>query len=34
MPYRAPELFDLPSDAELDERTDIWVRARTRPHKA
>jgi len=25
MPYRAPELFDLPSDAELDERTDIWV---------
>ena len=30
MPYRPPELFDLPSDAELDERTDIWVGAAMR----
>lgn len=22
--YRAPELFDVPSDGDLDERTDIW----------
>eukprot|EP00742_Colponemidia_sp_Colp-10_P004679 GILJ01004990.1.p1 GENE.GILJ01004990.1~~GILJ01004990.1.p1 ORF type:complete len:335 (+),score=32.31 GILJ01004990.1:123-1127(+) len=22
--YRAPELWDVPSDAQLDERTDIW----------
>ena len=24
MPYRAPELFDVPSDATIDERTDIF----------
>jgi serine/threonine kinase 16 len=24
MPYRAPELFDLPSDATIDERTDVF----------
>jgi serine/threonine kinase 16 len=24
-PFRAPELFDLPSDALIDERTDIWA---------
>lgn len=24
MPYRAPELFDVPSDAVLDERTDVF----------
>ena len=24
MPYRAPELFDVPSDAALDERTDVF----------
>ncbi|KAJ1796304.1 Serine/threonine-protein kinase env7, partial [Coemansia sp. RSA 2399] len=24
MPYRAPELFDVQTGAELDERTDIW----------
>lgn len=25
MPYRAPELFDVPSDTVIDERVDIWV---------
>jgi serine/threonine kinase 16 len=25
MPYRAPELFNIPSHASIDERTDIWV---------
>jgi len=24
MPYRAPELFDVPSDATIDERTDVF----------
>lgn len=24
MPYRAPELFDVPSDTVIDERVDIW----------
>ncbi len=24
MPYRAPELFDVPSHADVDERTDVW----------
>ena len=24
MPYRAPELFDVPSTADVDERTDVW----------
>lgn len=24
MPYRAPELFDMPSDATVDERTDVF----------
>merc|ERR1712224_454058 len=24
MPYRAPELFDVPSDANIDERTDVF----------
>ena len=24
MPYRAPELFDVPSDASIDERTDVF----------
>lgn len=24
MPYRAPELFDVPSDAAIDERTDVF----------
>ena len=24
MPYRAPELFDVPSDARIDERTDVF----------
>ncbi|KAJ1733144.1 Serine/threonine-protein kinase env7 [Coemansia biformis] len=24
MPYRAPELFDVQRDAEIDERTDVW----------
>ena len=24
MPYRAPELFDVPSDAQIDERTDVF----------
>ena len=24
MPYRAPELFDVPSDSTIDERTDIF----------
>ncbi|CAM9668292.1 unnamed protein product, partial [Ectocarpus fasciculatus] len=24
MPYRAPELFDVASDANLDQRTDVW----------
>ncbi|KAI4340171.1 hypothetical protein MLD38_025034 [Melastoma candidum] len=23
-PYRAPELWDCPSQADIDERTDIW----------
>lgn len=26
MPYRAPELFDVKTDATLDEKVDIWVR--------
>ena len=26
MPYRAPELFNIPSQTMIDERTDIWVR--------
>ncbi|KJE97963.1 NAK protein kinase [Capsaspora owczarzaki ATCC 30864] len=25
MPYRAPELFDVPSDTTIDERVDIWA---------
>ncbi|CAL8107171.1 unnamed protein product [Orchesella dallaii] len=24
MPYRAPELFNIPSQIEIDERTDVW----------
>jgi len=24
MPYRAPELFDVPSDSQIDERTDVF----------
>ena len=24
MPYRAPELFDVPSDSTIDERTDVF----------
>jgi serine/threonine kinase 16 len=24
MPYRAPELFDVKTDAVLDEKVDIW----------
>jgi len=24
MPYRAPELFNIPSQATIDERTDVW----------
>ena len=24
MPYRAPELFDVPSSCDIDERTDVW----------
>jgi serine/threonine kinase 16 len=23
-PYRAPELFDVPSRCTIDERTDVW----------
>ena len=23
-PYKAPELYDVPSECELDERVDIW----------
>ena len=23
-PYKAPELFDVPSECDLDERVDIW----------
>ena len=23
-PYRAPELFDVPSRCSIDERTDVW----------
>jgi hypothetical protein len=26
MPYRAPELFNIPSQAKVDEKTDVWVR--------
>lgn len=26
MPYRAPELFNIPSRASIDERTDVWVK--------
>jgi serine/threonine kinase 16 len=25
MPYRAPELFDVKTNTELDEKVDIWV---------
>jgi len=25
MPYRAPELFNIPSRTSIDERTDVWV---------
>jgi len=25
MPYRAPELFDVKTSVELDEKVDIWV---------
>jgi hypothetical protein len=25
MPYRAPELFNIPSQAKVDEKTDVWV---------
>lgn len=27
MPYRAPELFDVKTGVELDEKVDIWVSA-------
>lgn len=27
MPYRAPELFEIASDATLDERVDVFVRS-------
>jgi serine/threonine protein kinase len=26
-PFRAPELFEVPSECTLDERVDVWVRA-------
>ena len=26
MPYRAPELFNVESDAVITEKVDIWVR--------
>ena len=26
MPYRPPELFQVNSKCEIDERTDVWVR--------
>jgi len=26
MPYRAPELFDVKTNTNLDEKVDIWVR--------
>lgn len=29
MPYRAPELFNIPSQIEIDERTDVWVSINT-----
>ena len=25
LPYRAPELFEVPSDCVIDEKVDIWV---------
>ena len=25
MPYRAPELFDVRTGIELDEKVDVWV---------
>ena len=25
IPYRAPELFDVKTNVELDEKVDIWV---------
>jgi serine/threonine kinase 16 len=27
--FKAPELFDVQSDAIIDERTDVWVRKRS-----